>query len=399
MNKDPSRNTVTVNTNIPQDTPSMSSTTKPTSGHTIRTDANTINTSLPAENSFVKSSEGFNREISMVSSPEPWPQINEKDYESAPAPSPEMTLHGPNNTRMTSNMESEFTTEERNLSRNASEEPVPEPETPGREPSPEKEVPTPSTYVNKTPPPTKEQTKAVKKLLEDSEKSESPAPPPPSPEPKADDEIKIINKPKSVAMTPVLEEAEHADSPVSITVTQIQPRGLINGTKQPNQRNMDTFVNIDIPATFELRSDPSQPEISDTQTIYEEPEPTPDEHKRDIALSVQSTLANRTISEPGLSEVSSSMIEPAMSQASHGPALSEDSSEKKEKSELLGDWSGIVIGSDGQDTTTMLSSDKQEFDMTEDGGDHEGFKEDLRKEYEKIAKDIEETCDDIDKNA
>ncbi|KAL4218691.1 hypothetical protein ACF0H5_021279 [Mactra antiquata] len=381
-----SRNMVTVNTNIPQETPTTNS-TKPMSGATIRTDANTVNTStLQAENSFVRSMTGPIREVSMISSPEPWPQINEADYDVAPLPTPASTTH---DTPQTIRIETDTKTPDfDNQSRNAREE---------IENADDKKVGEKERnedFINRTP---EEQTDTVKKIVEESRKDSSPAPPPPSPEAKEDSEI-IINKSTNVMET-VQEETEGqgaSDDEVSMTVTQIAPKG--SGGRKSIHRQIDTFQNIDIPASFDLGNKPAPkllPEPS-TMTIPEEHEPTPDQDdksNRDVAPSVQSTLANRTISERAQSEVSSSVIEPAISQASQGPALSEDFSEKRDgDGEVFADWSGVIVGSDGQDTQAMLSSDKQ--DMTEEGGDHEGFKEDLRQEFEKIKSEIESTTND-----
>lgn len=392
--KDISRNAVTVNTNLPQETPSTSS-NKPPSGATIRTTATTINTStLQAENSFIRSNTGPVRELSMVSSPEPWPQVKDADFETAPVPTPVSVLHEtPTDTPLTSvHLESEERPESVDQSTVVQEALISKDK---HEPSSEKEKD--SEFVNKT----EEQTAMVKKMMEDSRKAESPAPPPPSPEAKEDSEI-IINKTKNT-MTPLIEEEEAgnaADHDVSMTVMQIAPKGPVNPGRKSQSRQIDTFQNIDIPAEFELEYVHPHVQEPTTETIVEEPEPPEEEENkstRDVALSVQSTLANRTISEQAHSEVSSSMIEPAISQASQAPALSEDFSEKPETSGLFGDWTGIVIGSsEGQDTQAMLSSDKP--DMTEDGGDHEGFKDDLRQEYEKIKSEIDSSKESIDKS-
>lgn len=379
----PSRAVVTVNTNIPQETPSTSS-NKPTSGATIRTDANaSVNTStLMAENSFVRSITGPIREVSAVSSPEPWPQINEADFDVAPVPSPVSTSHdAPSDVRV----ETVTKTPDDNQLRDANEEVQQSPDENVAEKDGE--------YINKT----EEQGDAVKKMVEDSRKVGSPAPPPPSPEAKEDSEI-IINKSTNLMETLVEENEPHSASEdeVSMTVTQIAPKG--SGGRKSIHRQIDTFQNIDIPASFGVDNAHTSKPLPEptTMTIPEEQEPTPeleDKSVRDVAPSVQSTLANRTISERALSEDSSLVIEPAISQASHGPALSEDFAEKRDgNSELFADWSGVIVGSEGQQTQAMLSSDKQ--DMTEEGGDHEGFKEDLRQEFEKIKSEIESTNDE-----
>ena len=353
---------------------------------------------MQAENSFIRANTGPIREVSMVSSPEPWPQVQDADFDVAPVPSPETTLHDtPGTTPQTSEVrEPETKLENENQSKNAQEVVIEEVKQ--EQPSPKKEKD--SEYVNKT----EEPTSVVKKMMEDSRKAESPAPPPPSPEAKEDSEI-IINKPKN-SMTTVMEEEETSnahDDEVSMTVMQISPKGPVtHGSKKSHDRQIDTFQNIDIPAEFDL--DYVHPHVQEptTETIMEEPEPADEDEAKSAptyALSVQSTLANRTISEHERSEVSSSVIEPAMSQASQGPALSEDFSEKPEKSEVFGDWSGMVLGSsEGQDTQAMLSSEKP--DMTEDGGDHEGFKDDLRQEFEKISQEIDSSkeTESIDKS-
>lgn len=388
--KEQSRNTVTINTNVPQMSPPSVSSNKPMSEATIRTNATTINTTLQGENSFVRLNTAPVRETSFISSPEPWPQINEADYDVAPLPSPVSTLH--ETIQISETMESELKSEAGTQSGNAQEE-VDDGEE-KREPSPEMEKD--SEYVNKT----EDQSAVVKKMMEESRKTESPAPPPPSPEAKEDSDI-IINKHKSI-MTPLMEEVESMnDNEISMTVMQITPKGPLLHGRKSNQRNLDTFQNIDIPAEFDLEPGHLQLQEPSTATIIEEPEPAEVEDNkvtRDIAPSVQSTLANQTISEQAQSEISSSMVEPAVSQASLGPILSEDSSEKREHSELFGDLTGRVVGSsESQETQAMLNSaDKP--DMTEDGGDHEGFKEDLRQEYEKLTHEIESTNETSEEN-
>ena len=368
-----SRNTVTVNTVIPKDTPSVSNI--PTSGiTTIHTDQNTLNTSANTrENSDVKSAGKSQtgsrvRELSMVSSPEPWPQVIEADFDITPNPKSDSTLHmapqQPEGGSLADGSE-----KERNQSANAEikvEIVMRTPETPK------------SDFVNKDTEPVSK----VKKIMAESRKTDSPAPPPPSPEGKED-----VAKGRN-GMAPIDERRKSnvEDDESIMTVMQILPKGITRKTKT---RQIDTFVNIDIPATS--TSEPSRSEaVNNGGTIIEESEQEVEEiNKPDTALSVQSTLANRTISE-AYSDATSSMIEPAVSQASQGPALSEDFSEKQEKpDQMFGDWSGIAKESSDADTQVMLSSDKQELDMTEDGGDHEGFKEDLKQEYEKLLKETE----------
>lgn len=397
--KDPSRNTVTVNTNVPQETPSTS-TNKPMSGATVRTDANTINTStLPAENSFLKSQIPLTREVSLLSSPEPWPQVNEADYEAAPLPSPNTMGQESPQTLTTDQPESQ--TEEKSTDYETSgfgDKDL------GPVLSPEKENSGESLKSK-----TSGHTEAVKKLLEDSQKAESPAPPPPSPEPKQDSNMSASKK-NNKTMTPLIEETEtpnpEADE-AEMTILQIAPKGLQQGRKKTYNRQIDTFQNIDIPASYhsQVETSPPHSKLPEplTDTIPEEPETEHEAEEvkletRDVALSAQSTLANRTISEQAQSEVSSSVIEPAISQASQAPALSEDFSERRENSELLGDWTGVILGSEGQDTTAMLSSEKQELDMTEEGGDHEGFKEDLRQEYERLNQDTSVNNESLENN-
>ena len=382
--KDPSRNTVTVNTSVPQQTPS-NSTNKPMSGATVRTDANTFNTSMMiAENSFLRSQVPPTRDFSFVTSPEPWPQVNEADYEKAPAPSPNtqesMVTTEPSHSDLKS-------LDLENMSKQASID---------REltlPSPDNDGEGGKDYLKKT-------DEAVKRLMEDSMNAESPAPPPPSPEPKQDSNMA---KKSGNIMTPLMEETETPNTveteETEMSILQIAPQGLRPGARKPYNRQIDTFQNIDIPASYIGQPDSNLSQIKQpeplSETILEEPEPELEveetkevrDEPREVTVSVQSTLANRTISEQAQSDISSSMIEPAISQASQAPALSEDFSERRENSELLGDWTGIVVGSDGQDTMAMLSSDKQ--DMTEDGGDHEGFKEDLREEFERLHSEVE----------
>ena len=391
-----SRNTVTVNTIIPKETPSVSN--NPMSGApTIPTDQNTVNTSLTytRENSLVKSGKSqtgsrVQRELSMVSSPEPWPQVIEADYDITPNPKSDSTLH------MASSEPKASASEDQDKERNQSANAVREIKVEVTRHRPEPEEPTSefvnpaSQFVNKD----TEPVSRVKKMMEESRKADSPAPPPPSPEAKDD----VATKTDKGRKAPIVEVGRQsgfdADEP-SMTVMQIQPKGVTR--KLPKQRQLDTFVNIDIPAS--QAPDPSKSEVKYEQNgiIMEESEQEIEESdKHEVSESVQSTLANRTISEAD-TEATSSVVEPAISQASQGPAFSEDFSERQEKSQgqqLFGDWTGVGRDSSDIDTQAMLSSDKQDLDMTEDGGDHDGFKEDLKQEYEKLKEETKHIEDD-----
>ena len=400
-----SRNTVTVNTVIPKDTPSVSH--NQSGAPTIPTDQNTVNTNFnltrenTRESSLVKSGKSQNgsriqRELSMVSSPEPWPQVIEADFDTTPNPKSDSTLHMASSEPKASTSDAQE--KEGDQSSNAMREikveitkHVPAPEEPTSE-----FVNPASPIVNQTEPVSK-----VKKMMEGSRKVDSPAPPPPSPEAKED--ITKDDKGRKVPIVEVGRQSGFDDEP-SMTVMQIQPKGVTR--KQPKQRHLDTFVNIDIPAS----QPPPEPPKSKNEVVYEkngiimeESEHEAEESDRQITESVQSTLANRTISEAD-TEATSSVVEPAISQASQGPALSEDFSERQEKSrgqQLFGEWSGVEREASDVDTQAMLSSDKQDLDMTEDGGDHDGFKEDLQREYEKLkeeTKHMEEQSDDKDKS-
>ena len=373
----PSRNAVTVNTMIPKDTPSVSN--KPLSGITVHTDQNTVNTSITRENSLIKSagkpqSGSQVRELSMVSSPEPWPQVIEADYDITPNTKTDSALHMAPQKSETS-LSADIDKEDDNQSTNA----VTEIKVEIKKHTPE--LPK-SDFVNKDTEPASK----VKKIMEESRKTDSPAPPPPSPEAKDDTLVKADKGRNGMAPiveldgNPIVQEDES-----SMTVMQIQPKGVGRKSKQ---RQIDTFVNIDIPAVSSMEQSQSETVLDPGGTIIEESEQEVEESNRqETTLSVQSTLANRTISEAS-SEETSSMIEPAISQASQGPAVSEDFSERHEKGQMFGEWPSMGVDSD-VDTQAMLSSDKQDLDMTENGGDHDGFKEDLRKEYEKLKRETE----------
>ncbi|XP_052789596.1 uncharacterized protein LOC128224033 isoform X4 [Mya arenaria] len=408
--KDPSRNTVTVNTSVPRTADISESTeTKPMSGTTLRTDANTVNTSaLPNENSFLRSQTLPTRELSMASTPEPWPQVNEADYEAIPTTTPESpalntvtpatvtTGHG------LSELE-ERAIENEKLGQKKEPIKVPSPEKEDSKETELTETERDENYVNKTP--VEHSSEAVKKILEDSLKAESPAPPPPSPEPKQDSNVSANNR-----KIDSLPTEQNADS--DMTVVQIPPKGKTNGKRLLN-RQIDTFQNIDIPAKFDDLSEnatigtklaePKNETIVE-ESEHEEENETPEvdndtaetktdaevinESNQDKTFSVQgSSLANRTVSEPAQSEMSSPMIEPAVSQTSHMPAMS-DVSEKTSELEVFVDWTGVV----GSAEIPILEGDSEKEipDMTEDGGDHEGFKDDLRQEYKKLDKESED---------
>ena len=370
---EPSRNAVTVNTNIPKDTPSVSN--KPMSGITVRTDKITVNTSLNTrENSIVKSvskpPSGTQRELSMVSSPEPWPQVIEADYDVTPNTKTDSTLHmAPQKTE--TSLSDELDKEE-NKSANAIQQIKVEitkhtPEEPK------------SDFVNKDTEPISK----VKKIMEESRKTDSPAPPPPSPEGKDDMVVKSAKSRNGMAsIVEVDGKSSVEENESKMTVMQIQPKGA---SRKSKLRQIDTFVNIDIPASF---SSGQSEKVPDPGTIMEESELEAEESNRKTAVSGQSTLANRTISEAYSEETASSMIEPAISQASQGPAVSEDFSDKHDKNNMFGEWTDNVAQSDVDAQATSIS-DKQDLDMTENGGDHDGFKEDLKREYEKLKRETE----------
>ncbi|XP_052221195.1 uncharacterized protein LOC127837841 isoform X3 [Dreissena polymorpha] len=386
--KDISRNTVTISTTLPNpDAVSTSTNYKPQSGGTIRTDVNTVNTSnLMAENSFVRSQ---TREVSFVTSPEPWPQVNEADFQDVPKPSPGEITHDTATatpvTITTGHGLSEID-ERRDKEKERAKKTL-DLRAPIKVPSPEKEdtkdsedIEKTENYVNKTP--VDENSSALRRLMEDSRKTASPAPPPPSPEAKQDSNASL-KKMESSSRKPQDDDSE-------MTVVQIAPRGLMNSKKGTTHRKIDTFQNIDIPAKVdatlndkeELTLKTATVELS-TETILEEPEHTPeheDEHVKTDGTQEKSTLGNRSLSEP-----STPGPEPVASEVKQTPG----EADKTAGAEVFTDWTGPREDPEGAQTGAVIVPD-----MTEEGGDHEGFMEDLRQAYQTLERQISEEFKD-----
>ncbi|KAL3871979.1 hypothetical protein ACJMK2_039950 [Sinanodonta woodiana] len=389
------KNQAAMNTSTPRDQPMIS----------IKLTTN--ETSINAENTNNKTPKVIkmpqSRELSMISTPELWPAINEADYDTGSIP----------DTDVKNGESSEMEHQKKEHEKKKSE--------------------LDSTYVNKV----TEKDYVVKKIMEESHKAESPAPPPPSPEQKDEDASKeVIPRPNS--MSTVLEEGESAfEEPPKIKeavqsdgltmVLQVAPKG---GKSKDHNKTIDTFVNIDIPAT--VATFDHEPNLSvshysgqagsdltetESKSVQEKEGGT-----RDVRLSIQSYFTGLLMSEHTETDVESSLIEPAMSEASQGPAMSDFTNRDGEKEDILrgldvlestqtetsdevkgdnsndnkagnadagkGDNYGDV---DGGNTVTedMNEENSADLQMTEEGGDHEGFKEELRQEYERLSREGE----------
>ncbi|KAK3586436.1 hypothetical protein CHS0354_030690 [Potamilus streckersoni] len=391
-------NQSTMNTSTPRDEETVSM--KPTTNGTSTSGASTNNKTPKV----IKMPLLPSRELSMTSTPELWPAINEADFDSVP---------GSND--ISHNVKDGKSSEMENEKKEADK----------------KKGELDSTYVNKE----TEKGYVVKKIMEESCKAESPAPPPPSPEQKDEDASKD-GIPRNNSMSTVPEEGESVyeeppktkktvESDGLTMVLQVAPKG---GKNKDHNKAIDTFVNIDIPATEDTFDQEPNLLVSyysgQTGSDLTETESKPGEEKegqvRDVGLSFQSNFTAQLILEHTKTDVESSLIEPAMSQTSQGPAMSDFSNRGGEKEDILGGWdvpgSTQVENSDevkgdnfndnkagnsaagkgdnygdvaGDNTVTKDMNEEipADLQMTEEGGDHEGFKEDLRQEYERLSRE------------
>lgn len=194
-------------------------------GFTNQPTFNTMEKELSQDEIQIKSAK---KRDSLLSTPEPWPQVNEADYDVTPAHT-KMTLHGSNESKV-------------NDSRLAHMDPYSD-----------RSVGTGSTIRADIT--SRDSTRSYM-----TQKEESPGPPPPSPEPKdRNDEPRSARKRdsksrESTTMTPLLEEKDEdtASPDVHIRTLIIEVPPL--GQREPKEkskgktRTTDTFVSIDIPA-------------------------------------------------------------------------------------------------------------------------------------------------------
>ncbi|KAK3087440.1 hypothetical protein FSP39_005965 [Pinctada imbricata] len=389
------------------------------------------------------------REPSMASTPEPWPQVNEADFDITPA-NTKLTLH-----------------ESRAATNGAKPD---DSRLANHDTTSERTVGTGSSTMRSSDINSRDSTRSYL-----TRKEESPGPPPPSPESKDknSEEARSARKRESKSREsnttmPLIEENEEevetSDSHVRTLVVEVPPLGQLKDektqTKAPIRRTVDTFVNIDIPAQTQEELAQEAMSVKAAQgakgngrrlviesTVEEEDEDvtTQDEgttlNTREQNLSVQSSSVDGPSTIPE-SEVESAGVDPSVGgnvspsstitdakvnnqdlrnfiEQQQGEIQEEENDppstrredhviegrEADEDTRAKADKAGEVADKDEtqnarEDKTQIETEDKteerreenvnvmsKEKEITEDGGDHEGFKQELREEYERMSRE------------
>ncbi|XP_048776677.2 uncharacterized protein LOC125680918 isoform X4 [Ostrea edulis] len=273
-------------------------------GFTNQPTFNTMEKELSQDDIQIKS--GKKRD-SILSTPEPWPQVNEADFDVTPAHT-KMTLHG-----------SEAKVNDSRLAH--------------MDPYSDRSAGTGSTIHGDMN--SRDSTRSYM-----THKEESPGPPPPSPEPKdaRNDEVRSARKRdtksrESTTMTPLMEENDEEtvtpDVHVRTLIIEVPPLGQ----REPKEnskgktRTTDTFVSIDIPAQSMVEEEATNGSgkrqlISKGSRQLEPPleekeeESTPDGgtiNTRDQNLSVQSSLGGRMTADGDTdTDVGSAGVDPSI---------------------------------------------------------------------------------------
>ncbi|XP_052722236.1 uncharacterized protein LOC128193062 isoform X9 [Crassostrea angulata] len=271
-------------------------------GFTNQPTFNTMEKELSQDEIQIKSAK---KRDSLLSTPEPWPQVNEADYDVTPAHT-KMTLHGSNESKV-------------NDSRLAHMDPYSD-----------RSVGTGSTIRADIT--SRDSTRSYM-----TQKEESPGPPPPSPEPKdRNDEPRSARKRdsksrESTTMTPLLEEKdEDAASPdvhIRTLIIEVPPLGQ----REPKEkskgktRTTDTFVSIDIPAQQAAEGETTNGKRQLISKGGRRLEPPLEEREEDSTvdgetintreqnLSVQSSVAGRTTADGDTeTDVGSAGVDPSI---------------------------------------------------------------------------------------
>lgn len=341
---------------------------------TVLTNQNTVNTREPTLTSIdLQVPVDRKRELTVGSTPEPWPAVNEADFDVTPS-STKLALHSDHNKTV-------------NDSRMAVIDPMSDR----------------SSMQNgqKSEDISSESSAPITKQ-DEMKKAESPGPPPPSPEakdksrnafdiPKSGGRRRDIMSRESLTMTPLMEGDEEGEAtlnqgPVKTIVVSVPPLGTAGKPRNKNNRTVDTFVSIDIPAVsvenveekeeslkqggraqgLETTVEESQEEIESlTQTIA----------TRDAPLSAMSSLVDPSMDgQDSISDMMSAGVAPSQAgNVSPSSTLPEKSIDLK-----------VFISSDQTNGGKISERSLEEQDITENGGDHEGFKQELREELEKL---------------
>lgn len=366
---------------------------KPQSGISMLTTQNTFHTEQELSDQELIIRSARKREVSDLSTPEPWPQINEADFDTTPAPPPSSKQ----------SMHPSETADDTQVNNNSRAAVI--------DAQSDRNVDSKAMSMSDL---ESIDSKEHKKSEEVSRKSESPGPPPPSPEPKDHKKLTVeesksarkIKSRESVAMTPLPEESdmeESHDTQVRTIVVEVPPLGQPTTKKKTSShknRTIDTFINVDIPAgqkdTFSESKNNNglkDKKIDIAPTVTEVPEEdTATINTRDVDMSVQSSVGGQTMDrESVMSDITSAGVDPSIGGNVSPTSTLNDSKVGNIDLKLIGDPNGAATGPI-ESQETIPETDEQEkvleaenTEITEDGGDHEGFKQELQEEYDKLS--------------
>lgn len=359
-----------------------SETHNPTSGNTVRTNKSTYNTTARENSDLELRPQVSRKEPSTVSTPEPWPAVNEADFDLTPSGT-NIGLHESSQyTHSTNpNMDSRLA--------------VGDPSS--------RSLPTANSTIRSD---LGSGTSLGSRNA--SGKGESPGPPPPSPEgkdkrqdePKSGRKRDLISRESS--MTPLMEEKdeEHEDVYVRTLVVEVPPLGQpTERTKPKNHRTTDTFINIDIPATSQeevqiqnlrsLKGNNHMTEIVERPLTeeYESSEHNDNQtvNTRDAVLSVQTTSEGEPTNDPdSQSNMDSAGVTPSIG-ANTSPTSTIPENKLKMDDLKFMDQTGNDQDQDQNQDDQNQDTGRQEQEMTENGGDHIGFKQELQEELDKLS--------------
>lgn len=345
------RSSVTTPMDQPE-TPKPTS-TLPSNKSTDESSDNDRNEQLPTRPRGIK-------EPSVVSTPEPWPSVNEADYDMTPSG----TNQGLHETQNSVNMDSRMAdASSRNYTTTGT---------------------------------ARSDISSATSSRNISGKVDSPGPPPPSPESRdrkrentSGRRRELISRESSMAQIVEEKDEEHEDIHVKTLVVEVPPLGQPPSDNTKPHRSTDTFINIDIPAMGEDRSTSN----SKMSEIVERPGTEESEthaqtiNTRDALLSVQSTDGDGMSQDPdSTSNMDSAGVTPSLG-ANESPTSTipenklkmddmkfmDQDGDKKDDHEVREDGGGHEITDEGG------------HEITEDGGDHEGFKQELEKELDRLS--------------
>lgn len=367
-------------------TPLTTPVIKDRSGHvTVLTNQNTVNTREPTLTSVdLQAPQDRNRDSTMGSTPEPWPAVNEADFDITPS-STKLALHSD---------------QAKGGILNDSSMAV-------MDPMSERSSMQSGLY----PEDASQNSNSATKKQDEVKKAESPGPPPPSPEPK-DKSKNAQDIPKSggrrpdmsresVTMTPLMEGDEEGEITISqghvkTIVVSVPPLGTAGKPRNKNNRTVDTFVSIDIPAVTIGHTDDdahtSSQELKQegrvgglATTVEESAEDVESNaqslNTRDVPLSAMSSLGDPSLDgHDSMSDMTSAGVAQSLAgNVSPSSTIPDKGQNVDLKAFIDNDQNGL---SDGK--ISERSEALGEEEVTENGGDHEGFKQELREELERL---------------